>query len=445
MSTDFKVKKINRTAAVHNLGCKANAYESEAMISMLRDAGYEIVPFSQRADVYVINTCTVTNIADRKSRQMIHRARHLNPDAVVVAAGCYVQTHQEQIIQDQDVDIVIGTNEKSHLIELLESKLPRAFISDISKEAAYDELPAHMTQERCRAFLKIQDGCNQFCSYCAIPLARGRIRSRKPADVLAEARLLAQAGYKEIVLTGIHLCSYGIDFIDRHSQKKNNMDLLIQLIKEMASIDGLSRIRLGSLEPGSMSEKVISQLAMTPQVCPHFHLSLQSGCDATLKRMNRHYSTTDFERVCALLRSYYHEPTLTTDVIVGFPGETEAEFQETYRFLERIRFYHTHIFKYSRRDGTRAAAMTDQVPEKIKTERSHVLNSLDRSMNDFYRKKFAGNTVEVLLEERADNHSEMECWIGHTDGYLKVEVYGSGFRENELITGVIGKEIHMID
>ena len=442
---------VRRTAAVHNLGCKVNAYESEAMERMLQDAGYELVPFSEKADVYVVNTCTVTNTADRKSRQMLHRARHTNPDALIVAVGCYVQTHEEQVLADQDIDLAIGTNEKSKLIGLIEERLKDgrtgrehvcASVSDISRQADYEELPEHLPQERCRAFLKIQDGCDQFCSYCAIPLARGRIRSREPEDIVKEAEMLAEAGFKEIVLTGIHLCSYGrgLERGRAASKSGDHMDVLLQLIRQLADVNGISRIRLGSLEPGSMSEGVIRELSLIPEVCPHFHLSLQSGCDATLARMNRHYTTEEFSHVCDLLRSYYTDPTLTTDVIVGFPGESEEEFEQTCSFLERIRFYHTHLFKYSRRDGTRAAVMPDQVSEAVKTDRSRRLEQLNRQMKETFRKQMEGRRAEVLIEE-----NENGIWIGHTAGYLKAQVTSPEAAYNELFTGVIGKEIRIID
>ncbi len=442
---------VRRTAAVHNLGCKVNAYESEAMERMLQEAGYELVPFSEKADVYIVNTCTVTNTADRKSRQMLHRARHINPDALIVAVGCYVQTHVEQVLADQDIDLAIGTNEKSKLIGLIEARLGedqtgkqqvRASVSDISRRADYEMLPEHLPQERCRAFLKIQDGCDQFCSYCAIPLARGRIRSREPEDIVKETEMLAAAGFKEIVLTGIHLCSYGRGLAKEAAASKSGDDMavLLQLIRRLADLKGISRIRLGSLEPGSMTEEVIRGLSFIPKVCPHFHLSLQSGCDVTLARMNRHYTTDQFAHVCDLLRLYYDEPTLTTDVIVGFPGESEEEFEQTCSFLERIRFYHTHLFKYSRRDGTRAAVMPDQVPESLKTERSRRLENLNRHMKEFYRKQLEGKRAEVLIEENEDG-----MWIGHTAGYLKAQVNSPEAAYNELFTGIIGKEIRIID
>ena len=442
MQADRELKKKNLTAAVHNLGCKANAYETEAMVSMLRDAGYTIVPFDHKADIYVVNTCTVTNTADRKSRQMLHRARQMNPDALIVAVGCYVQTHRDTILQDGSVDLVIGTGHKAELIRMIRNaSAQNSCISDVSRRFSYEELPIHPTQDRCRAFLKIQDGCDQFCSYCAIPLARGRVRSRKPENVLREARMLAESGFKEIVLTGIHLCSYGKDFEDTNRKEHANMDVLLDLIGELAGISGISRIRLGSLEPGSMTRDVIRNLSQIPQVCPHFHLSLQSGSNHTLARMNRRYTTEQFREVCDMLRSFYKEPVLTTDIIVGFPGEDKSEFDQTCAFLKDIHFYHTHIFKYSKRDGTRAASMSDQIPEQIKTERSRLLGQINAEMKEYYKKRFEGKSVQVLTEERVSDHE----WTGHTAEYLKVSVFKSDLRENELYTGVIGKEIRITD
>ena len=374
------ISKDKRTAALHNLGCKVNAYETEAMTAMLKEAGYEIVPFTERADVYVINTCTVTNEADRKSRQMLSRARQDESGRRHSGAGCYVQT--QSAAASGFADILLGTNEKHRLTGLIDRAFakrtdssfaePEVCVNDVSAPSLYEELPGSPAWKSAPVrVLKIQDGCNQFCSYCAIPLARGRVRSRKPEDVLREARFLADAGIREIVLTGIHLCSYGTDFAG-----SSGLDPLIDLVGEIAAIPGICRIRLGSLEPGYMTEEAIRKMAGIRELCPHFHLSLQSGCDATLKRMNRHYTTEQFRQVCARLRACFDEPTLTTDVIVGFPGESEEEFALTRGFLEEIRFYHTHIFKYSRRDGTRAALMPDQVPAAVKTRRSRVLNEL---------------------------------------------------------------------
>ena len=405
-----------KKAALHNLGCKVNAYETEAMQEMLEQAGYEIVPFKEGADVYVINTCTVTNIADRKSRQMLHRARKLNPEAVVVAAGCYVQTQGEREI-DPCIDIVIGNNHKKDLVRILREyeenreKDRAGEIGDINRTKEYESLHLTRTGEHTRAYIKVQDGCNQFCTYCIIPYARGRVRSREMQDVEQEVRTLAGNGYQEVVLTGIHLSSYGIDFDgQRH---------LIELIRAVHEIEGIRRIRLGSLEPGIVTEEFAEALASMPKICPHFHLSLQSGCDAVLKRMNRKYTSGEYYEKCRILRKYFDAPALTTDVIVGFPGETEAEFQESYDFVDKVDFYETHIFKYSKREGTKAASMPDQVDEQIKAQRSARLIELGEKKRKAYEKKFIGRTVEVLVEEDAVIGGK-NVQTGHTKEYIKI-------------------------
>ena len=405
-----------KKAALHNLGCKVNAYETEAMQEMLEQAGYEIVPFKEGADVYVINTCTVTNIADRKSRQMLHRARKLNPEAVVVAAGCYVQTQGEREI-DPCIDIVIGNNHKKDLVRILREyeenreKDRAGEIGDINMTKEYESLHLTRTGEHTRAYIKVQDGCNQFCTYCIIPYARGRVRSREMQDVEQEVRTLAGNGYQEVVLTGIHLSSYGIDFDgQRH---------LIELIRAVHEIEGIRRIRLGSLEPGIVTEEFAEALASMPKICPHFHLSLQSGCDAVLKRMNRKYTSGEYYEKCRILRKYFDAPALTTDVIVGFPGETEAEFQESYAFVDKVDFYETHIFKYSKREGTKAASMPDQVDEQIKAQRSARLIELGEKKRKAYEKKFIGRTVEVLVEEDAVIDGK-NVQTGHTKEYIKI-------------------------
>lgn len=405
-----------KKAALHNLGCKVNAYETEAMQEMLEQAGYEIVPFKEGADVYVINTCTVTNIADRKSRQMLHRARKLNPGAVVVAAGCYVQTQGEREI-DPCIDIVIGNNHKKDLVRILREyeenreKDRAGEIGDINMTKEYESLHLTRTGEHTRAYIKVQDGCNQFCTYCIIPYARGRVRSREMQDVEQEVRTLAGNGYQEVVLTGIHLSSYGIDFDGRRH--------LIELIRAVHEIEGIRRIRLGSLEPGIVTEEFAEALASMPKICPHFHLSLQSGCDAVLKRMNRKYTSGEYYEKCRILRKYFDAPALTTDVIVGFPGETEAEFQESYDFVDKVDFYETHIFKYSKREGTKAASMPDQVDEQIKAQRSARLIELGEKKRKAYEKKFIGRTVEVLVEEDAVIDGK-NVQTGHTKEYIKI-------------------------
>ena len=405
-----------KKAALHNLGCKVNAYETEAMQEMLEQAGYEIVPFKEGADVYVINTCTVTNIADRKSRQMLHRARKLNSEAVVVAAGCYVQTQGEREI-DPCIDIVIGNNHKKDLVRILREyeenreKDRAGEIGDINMTKEYESLHLTRTGEHTRAYIKVQDGCNQFCTYCIIPYARGRVRSREMQDVEQEVRTLAGNGYQEVVLTGIHLSSYGIDFDGRRH--------LIELIRAVHEIEGIRRIRLGSLEPGIVTEEFAEALASMPKICPHFHLSLQSGCDAVLKRMNRKYTSGEYYEKCRILRKYFDAPALTTDVIVGFPGETEAEFQESYDFVDKVDFYETHIFKYSKREGTKAASMPDQVDEQIKAQRSARLIELGEKKRKAYEKKFIGRTVEVLVEEDAVIGGK-NVQTGHTKEYIKI-------------------------
>ncbi len=401
-----------KKAAFHNLGCKVNAYETEAMQEMLEKAGYEIVPFKEGADVYVINTCTVTNIADRKSRQMLHRARKLNPEAVVVAAGCYVQAQEGKEI-DPCIDIVIGNNHKKDLVHILEEykKERLVEVEDIGRTREYESLQLTKTGEHTRAYIKVQDGCNQFCTYCIIPYARGRVRSREINDVAAEVRALAENGYREVVLTGIHLSSYGIDFDgERH---------LLELIRAVHEIDGIMRIRLGSLEPGIVTEEFAKTLASMPKFCPHFHLSLQSGCDATLKRMNRRYTSGEYYEKCVLLRKYFDNPALTTDVIVGFPGETEEEFEQSLAFVDKVDFYETHIFKYSKRGGTKAAAMPDQVDEQVKTARSAAMLELNERKQKAYEASFIGKEVEVLIEEEAVIGGR-NVQTGHTKEYIKI-------------------------
>lgn len=407
-------------AAFHNLGCKVNAYETQSMEQMFAAAGFEIVDFEKEpADIYIINTCSVTNIADRKSRQMLHRARKLNPDAVVVAAGCYVQAVQGEVFNDNAVDIIVGNNKKIDIVAIVEEYLKEKGRSqnviDIGKTTEYENLSIDTVYEQTRAYIKVQDGCNQFCTYCIIPYTRGRIRSRKMQDVLSEVRKLAAGGYREVVLTGIHLSSYGLDF------GENQKTSLIELIEAVNTVDGIERIRLGSLEPGIVTEEFAKRLAALEKICPHFHLSLQSGCDATLKRMNRKYTTKEYERGCNILREYFVNPAITTDVIVGFPGETEEEFLETKRFLERIHFYEMHVFKYSRRKGTAADKMEGQTPDGIKGKRSEELLLLDKKMSGQYREKLMGEETSVLFEEKILINGE-EYFIGHTRTYVKVAV-----------------------
>ena len=420
-----------KKAALHNLGCKVNAYETEAMQEMLEQAGYEIVPFKEGADVYIINTCTVTNIADRKSRQMLHRARKLNPDAVVVAAGCYVQAQEGKEI-DPCIDIVIGNNHKKDLPELLKqyemekSGHTEYAMEDINRTKEYEELHLTKPGDHTRAYIKVQDGCNQFCTYCIIPYARGRVRSRQTKDVLEEVRDLAGNGYKEVVLTGIHLSSYGIDFDgQRH---------LLDLIKEVHKVEGIERIRLGSLEPGIITEEFAKELSEMPKVCPHFHLSLQSGCNKTLKNMNRRYSAQEYAEKCELIRKFYPAPALTTDVIVGFPQETEEDFEESYEFVKKIHFYETHIFKYSRRHGTKAASMDGQLTEAAKAQRSDRMLELHEIRAREYEEAMIGKKMELLLEEEIEIDGR-PWYVGHSREYVRAVISKTdAHRVNDLVT-----------
>lgn len=416
-----------KKVALHNLGCKVNAYETEAMQEILEQNGYEIVPFEEKADAYIVNTCSVTNMADKKSRQMLHRAKKMNPEAVVIAAGCYVQSAGEELLKDTSVDILIGNNEKVNLPSILENwekEHNPLHVHDLTREHTYEELTLSHTAGHTRAFMKIQDGCNQFCTYCIIPYTRGRVRSRRLSDIVAEAGRLAENGYQEVVLTGIHLDSYGTD-LEEHEN-------LLTVIQEIAKIDGIKRIRLGSLEPRIMTEEFVAGLAAEEKLCPHFHLSLQSGCDATLKRMNRRYSAEEFRQCCERLRRHFDDPALTTDVIVGFPGETEEEFTATVEFLKDICFYETHVFKYSRRKGTKADRMPDQIPEQIKNQRSDVLLALTEKNSGEYRKKLLGRTVKVLLEEESTIGGTTYL-TGHTREYVKVAVSPETAAAGEII------------
>lgn len=421
-----------KKAALHNLGCKVNAYETEAMQHLLEEAGYEIVPFTQKADVYVINTCSVTNMADRKSRQMLHKAKKNNPDSIVVAAGCYVQTSEKEVLNDLSVDIVIGNDRKHDLVRLLEEYSLDSVndtVDDINDgKHDFEELFIDQTKEHTRAFIKVQDGCNQFCSYCIIPYARGRVRSRRFENVIAEVERLAANGFKEVVLTGIHLSSYGVDFEEDTG--------LLELIQAVNAVKGIERIRLGSLEPKIVTEHFASELSKLDKICPHFHLSLQSGCDTTLKRMNRKYTTKEYERGCELLRKYFVHPAITTDVIVGFPGETEEEFEQTKAYLEHIHFYEMHIFKYSKRKGTRAAVMPDQIDEQIKAARSEKLIALGHDMSKEFRKFYIGKNEEVLFEEKAVI-GDKEYFVGYTKEYVKVAKKTAENLENQIVSGRI--------
>ena len=424
-----------RKAALRNLGCKVNYYETEAMAQLLEKAGYEIVAFEDRADVYVINTCSVTNIADRKSRQMLHRAKKRNPQAVVVAAGCYVQAAGEELEKDPAVDIIVGNNKKMALPRILEKffagrELERAeYLIDIGKTRQYEGLNIDKVAGHTRAFIKIQDGCDQFCSYCIIPYTRGRIRSRKPGEIIKEVENLGSQGYQEMVLTGIHLSSYGAEF------EEGKQNALVDLLVRLDKIPGIKRLRLGSLEPRIVTEDFARTLAGLKTICPHFHLSLQSGSDSVLRRMNRRYTTAQYREVCRILRTWFDNPAITTDVITGFPGETEEEFRETADFLREIRFYETHIFKYSRREGTRAARMEGQIPESVKASRSDELLAMGAAMSLEYRKTFLGQEKEVLMEEKAVI-SHREYLTGYTKEYVRAAIPWDEGLKGKLVTGV---------
>ncbi len=438
---------MKKKVALHNLGCKVNAYEVEAMQQLLEQSGYEIVPFEPGADIYVINTCTVTNIADRKSRQMLHKAKKMNPDAIVVATGCYAQTDTGKLSTDDAVDLILGNNQKKNIAEAIEEyeaeHQKTARVIKINQTKEYEDLSIGYTAEHVRAYIKVQDGCNQFCTYCIIPYARGRVRSRRPESILKEVHALAERGYQEVVLTGIHLSSYGVDF------EEENCNLL-ELIRMVHQVEGIRRIRLGSLEPGIVTEEFAREISAMPKVCPHFHLSLQSGCDETLKRMNRRYDSREYAKRCELLRKYYENPALTTDVIVGFPMETEEDFQKSYDFVDQIHFYETHIFKYSRRQGTKAAAMDGQLTEAVKAERSDKMLELHERHSKEYESSVLGKTLEVLLEEEILVNGNA-YYVGHSCEYIKtavekrdgigindiVSVRAEKFLENHLILGTL--------
>ena len=420
---------MGKKVALHNLGCKVNAYELEAVEQLLEARGYEIVPFEPGADIYIINTCTVTNIADRKSRQMLHRAKKMNPQALVAAVGCYAQARGGELERDPAIDLVIGNNRKKEIPDLLEACLrerrKHREVPDIGRERDYEPLRIAGTKEHTRAFLKVQDGCNQFCSYCIIPYTRGRVRSRDPQEVLREVQRLSVSGCREIVLSGIHLSSYGADF--------ENGTGLLELIRLLHPVEGIARIRLRSLEPGIITERFAEQLSRLPKVCPHFHLSLQSGCDRTLRRMNRRYTSGEYLEKCRILRKYFKDPALTTDIITGFPGETEEDFRRSREFVEKVSFFETHVFPYSRREGTKAAKMEEQIPEAVKKERSHVLLELNRRQKEKYLKAALGRETEVLLEEREEFEGR-PAWSGYTREYRKVLVLSEKDLGNTLLT-----------
>lgn len=423
---------MKKKVALHNLGCKVNAYEVEAMQQLLENAGYETVPFEEGADVYVINTCTVTNIADRKSRQMLHKAKKTNPDAIVVATGCYAQADTEKLKEDTAVDLILGNNQKTQIVEALEEyekeHAKQVQVIEINHTKEYEELSISSTAEHVRAYIKVQDGCNQFCTYCIIPFARGRVRSRKIEEVLREVETLAAKGYKEVVLTGIHLSSYGVDF------PKEERESLLSLIQAVSRVEGISRIRLGSLEPRIITEEFLEGIVKTGKVCPHFHLSLQSGCNKTLKNMNRRYSAQEYAEKCELIRKFYPAPALTTDVIVGFPQETEEDFEESYEFVKKIHFYETHIFKYSRRHGTKAASMDGQLTEAAKAQRSDRMLELHEIRAREYEEAMIGKKMELLLEEEIEIDGR-PWYVGHSREYVRAVISKTdAHRVNDLVT-----------
>lgn len=417
-----------KKVALHNLGCKVNAYETQAMEKLLREKGYEIVPFKEGADIYIINTCTVTNIADRKSRQMLHKAKKMNPDAIVVAAGCYVQTAGENAQVDEAIDILVGNNKKKDIISILEeyenNHAKRVACLDIGQTNEFEEMELGVETEHTRVNLKVQDGCNQFCSYCIIPYARGRIRSLPKYKAVEQVEQLVAQGFKEVVLTGIHISSYGKDLEEQED--------LLTLIKAVHQVEGLQRLRLGSLEPRIITEDFVREISKLSKFCPHFHLSLQSGSRSVLERMNRHYTPEEYKDKCELIRKYFEKPAFTTDVIVGFPGESEEEFEESRRFLDEIDFYEVHVFKYSKRQGTRAATMKNQVAENVKALRSDLLIQDGKRREMAYRESFLGEEEPVLFEEKQEINGK-KYWVGHTKEYLRVAVCEDGNLKNEIV------------
>ncbi len=445
------MRKTLKTIAFHNLGCKVNAYETEIMIQNAQAAGYKIVQFSQISDIYVINTCTVTNIADRKSRQMLHRAKKQNPDAVVVAVGCYVQTGGDKLLKDPLVDICIGNNHKAELIQILDDyfenkKDKSSVVDDLGISSDYERMTLTELSDRVRTFVKIQDGCNQFCSYCAIPLARGRVRSRACEDIIAEIESLVSKGCSEIVLTGIHIGSYGID-LDENGNTSGDYggkSKLIDLVEKISAVPGLKRFRLGSVEPRIITDENAQRLAALPNLCPHFHLSLQSGCDETLKRMNRHYTTDVYYESVLALRKYFDDPAITTDVIAGFPGETDEEFEQTAAFLKKVAFSDMHIFKFSPRKNTKAAAMDGQISEEVKSARSDILLDMALGFTHDYMTRHVGRSEEILIEEEKSIFGK-KYMLGHTPDYILVAIPSSGPEPGDIVkvklTGILTEEI----
>ena len=419
---------ISEKIAFHTLGCKVNTYETEAVKELFERAGYEVVDFEEKADIYVVNTCSVTNIADRKSRQMLHKAKQINNDAIVIAMGCYVQSGKDTLLKDGLIDIIVGNDMKSALVDIVKAykagDKKNSYIDDIMTKKVYEPLRITKTAETCRAFIKVCDGCNMYCSYCIIPYTRGPVRSRALEDCVAEVEKLAASGFKEVVLSGIHVSSYGLDLKSGYR--------LIDLIETIEKIDGIERIRLGSFEPRMVDDDFLARLSKCKKVCPHFHLSLQSGCDETLKRMKRHYDTKRFMEIASNIRASIPDAMLTTDVIVGFPGETDEEFKETVKFLEDVKFFEMHVFKYSRRSGTVADKMPDQIDGKTKNERSEVLIKLDEKNHEDYYREYEGRTMKVLIEEECVVKGEKYV-VGHTDNYIKVYIKSDRYLINQIV------------
>ena len=407
-----------KTVAFITLGCKVNQYETNAMTQKFIEKGYKIVEHHEKADIYVVNTCTVTNMSDRKSRQMLRRVKEANPKSIVVACGCYAQVSEKNIESIEEVDIIIGNNEKSEIVEKVEEFIKtnqkQIEVGNVMQQREFIDFGDITYSEKTRAAIKIQDGCDRFCTYCIIPYSRGRVRSRKPENVISEVEKIAKLGIKEVVITGIHIASYGKDFKEEYK--------LIDLLEELNKVEGIQRIRLGSIEPLLITEEFMERLIKLEKICHHFHLSLQSGCDETLKRMNRRYTIEQFNKIVNLLRSYYKDVILTTDIIVGFPGETEKEFEETYKFLKDIKFYKMHIFKYSPRKGTKAEAMKGQIDGKEKERRSQKLIELSNKNEEEYNQTYIGKEVEILWEEEKEN-----VYKGHTKNYILAYL-----KENEM-------------
>ena len=431
-----------RTIAFHNLGCKVNSYETDAMAQKCVEKGYKIVDFEQKADIYVVNTCSVTNIADRKSRQMLHKAKKTNPDGIVVAVGCFVQANPEEVAKDEAIDLIVGNNKKKDLFEIIEEYLNNKSVSSETvtdvHHCDYEELKINKSEEHSRVFVKIQDGCDRYCTYCIIPYVRGNLRSRNPEDVVEEIKEIAANGYREVVITGIHLSSYGKDFLKDGKPSldySGNADYLINLLKDINEIEGIDRIRIGSFEPMILSEVFVSKLSKITKLCPHFHISLQSGCDSVLKRMNRHYDTKEFYEKTVLLREYFPGCALTTDVIAGFPGETKEEFEETYEYLKKIKFFETHIFPYSRRKGTIADKMAGQLTMNEKKERVTKLLELDAKLSREYRESKLGETDNIIVEE-IKTINGANYYVGHTPEYVMVAL-----KEDDSLKQLIGHTV----